>query len=294
MSEAILQILLLLAYLSIGLISIIFPIFAICVTYLRQEKSETEKELAKRQDILKQKILDLTKETNEAGNSEYFTISIEKQLQNTKTELENIKFRLSYLTAKGVVLIPSIALGIALISASLGINFYYEGTLETQVIIFMFISIIFIIVTVYRLFKTIQAVEYASLRSARNVDFDVVYESREKVQEIKHREETQISIGFGTEEDNLENVCPRIFIPTDIKITSTYGPTHVALQPPKYGYANHNMIAPDTPIVFLPKYEYSAIIFKVTADKIGTYKIPVSIDAKGIYKFLEILTLKVI
>ena len=60
MGEAALQILLILAYLAIGLISVTYPIFALCVGYLRQEKSETEKERKKRIETLKAKILRLT------------------------------------------------------------------------------------------------------------------------------------------------------------------------------------------------------------------------------------------
>jgi hypothetical protein len=53
MTEAVLQILLLLAYLAIGLISVTFPIYAICVTYLKQERWESEKERKQRNEELK-------------------------------------------------------------------------------------------------------------------------------------------------------------------------------------------------------------------------------------------------
>jgi hypothetical protein len=53
MGDSILQLLLLLGYLSIGLIAITFAVYAISVNYLRQEKSESKKEQKKRLEELK-------------------------------------------------------------------------------------------------------------------------------------------------------------------------------------------------------------------------------------------------
>jgi hypothetical protein len=60
MSDAFLQILLILSYLAIGLLSVTFPIYAISVNYLPQEKWESEKERKKRIEELRAKITQLT------------------------------------------------------------------------------------------------------------------------------------------------------------------------------------------------------------------------------------------
>jgi len=73
MSDAILQVLLLLAYLAIGLISVTFPIYAICVTYLRRELWESFKEQKKGVENLKENISRLMEElSGERKDSERF------------------------------------------------------------------------------------------------------------------------------------------------------------------------------------------------------------------------------
>lgn len=103
MDEAILQIQNIIVYLSIGLISVTFPIYAICVTYQRQEKWETEKELKKREELIKNSINKLTQELKSESIS-----SLRKQLQtrleNYEEDLANIKERYTYLTANCVFL----------------------------------------------------------------------------------------------------------------------------------------------------------------------------------------------
>ena len=50
MTEALLQILLILSFLAIGLIAVTFPLYAIAVNFLPQEKLESEKESKKNAD----------------------------------------------------------------------------------------------------------------------------------------------------------------------------------------------------------------------------------------------------
>ena len=60
MNQAILQIQYILVYLAVALIPTTFAIYAICCTYQRQEKGETEKELKKRESSIKSSIDKIT------------------------------------------------------------------------------------------------------------------------------------------------------------------------------------------------------------------------------------------
>ena len=141
MSQAILQILLILAYLAIGLISLTFPIFALCVTYLRQEKSETEKELKKRRENLLKKIAELTDESDDAKDEP--VSAIEERIANAKTELKGIELKVGFLTAKGAVLIPICILLTALFVAATDIWLYYENASLESILIMLGISVAF-------------------------------------------------------------------------------------------------------------------------------------------------------
>ena len=126
MSDAVLQILLILAYLAIGLVAVTFPIYAICVTYLPQEKWETKKDRQKRIEKLKGHIAELVEElSGEPKDSERF-----KEIQTRIEQHNSEKESLEYLTAKGAVRRPVIFLALALLTAVLGIGFLHLGYME--------------------------------------------------------------------------------------------------------------------------------------------------------------------
>jgi len=60
MSESALQILLILSYLAIGLLSVTFPIYAICVSYLKAEKHEAAQENKNQLSSVNERIASLT------------------------------------------------------------------------------------------------------------------------------------------------------------------------------------------------------------------------------------------
>ena len=81
MNDTILQILLILAYLAIGLIAVTFPIYAISVNYLPQEKQESEKERKKRIEKIKNRIANLTKNLSEETKYTERVAQIKEQIE---------------------------------------------------------------------------------------------------------------------------------------------------------------------------------------------------------------------
>lgn len=283
MSEAILQILLILAYLAIGLLSVTFPIYAICVTFLKQEKWEAKKEREKKVENLKRNIANLTHELEgKSKDSERFK-EIEKQIKNYKKELKRIKARFIHLTALGAVVLPVILLSIALIDACIAIYFFYEEV-EHWLAFFTIGSIVLSGGALWSLYKTISAVEHATLRPARTVEFNVSYEGGETTQEVRFGKEEILAISVGTVEADLENVEVSIFFPPEIEIKSLLTKNiHLEWQPEGFDFSGYNAIITKPNFVFSGTYK--SVKISVVGTKIGKYEVPVKVCAKGIYEY---------
>ena len=292
MSEAYLQILLILAYLAIGLISITFPIYAICVTYLRQEKWESGKEREKRIANLRVKISELTAELNgEKHDSERIT-RLKEQIGRYESELKGTELGVHCLTAKGAVGKPVSYLALALLT--IGVSIYFFNLEELRgAVAFGFISALLSAMAVSRLYKTIRAVEYAALRPARTIEFNVVYASGKNSEEIKHGKETDLCFGAGTVEETLENFIIYAYLPPEIELMKIKSKRAAStIQPPSCKHPNYTMLSIKEP--FFPKHMYRGITVTVKPKKLGKYIIPVQISAKGIYEVEKELILNVV
>lgn len=291
MSEAFLQVLLILAYLAIGLISVTFPIYAICAAYLKQEKWESEKERKKRMEKLRVRISKLTAELKgEEPDSEQVT-QLKEQIEKYESELEGIELGVRYLTAEGAVRNPIIGLVLALVAAGAGIHFFYEGS-QQNVALCGCVSGIISALALLNLYKTISAVEHAALRPARTIEFEICYPSGEKSQKIKRAKKTKLLIGAKPEGD-IDNVEFCIFLPPEVHLEGiSTVEAYNTLQPKKSTHPNHNMIVVEHS--FLPAGMFLGIGFEVSSKKSGKYVIPVTVCGKGIYRYKTELILNVI
>jgi len=289
MTEATLQILLLLAYLAIGLISVTFPIYALCVTYLKQEQAEYKQERKKRIAYLKQIIDGLNKQlSGEPVDGNRFK-KIQAEIKDYKAE--RWRARLLYLTSTGAVLLPLTFLLVALALSCLGIYSFYEG-IEFWVFQSIAGSCVFIGGAVLALCRTILAVEYAALRRARTVDFEVCYKTRETGMKVKVGKEVDLNIGAGAKGEDVENLVTNIFFPQEIQVSETSEQVSVSLQPEWQKHAGFTLVS--TMKSYVPENSFDAYIIKVLPKKTGTYKIPVEVKAKGTYMHKAELTLEVV
>jgi len=292
MSAAFLQILLLLAYLAIGLISVTFPIYAISVNYLPSEKWESEKEQKKRIDKLKNTIEKLNKElSGEKEEGERFP-EIKQQIENYELEKENLEMRVTYLTAEGAVKNPIIGLIIALFASGAGVYFFYEGN-EQAVIVSGIISGTIIALVLLRLYKTISAVEFSALRQARTIDFEVCFASGEEIFEAKQGVKTKIEIG-ACPEKTVDDFKMMVGLPEKIeliKIHTQPEKAHFGRQPVRATFPTYMAIFFEIPTAH--NNIFHAVSFTVFAKKTGEYRIPVVIFAKNTYQCQTWLTLKV-
>jgi hypothetical protein len=292
MMEAVLQILLIMAYLAIGLLSVTFPIYAISVNYLPQEKWESEKERKKRIENLRTKISELTAELKGEEQDTKRVEELKEQIEKYESELAGTELRSKHLTAQSAVGIPVVTLIFALLFAGCGIYYFYEGN-EQWVTIFGILSALFSVGAVHELYKTISAVEYAALRPARTVEFEIYYIEDGVSKKITVEKETEIAIGMVTKDVALEHAEYYVFLPPKIelkKLLSTGARAY--LQAKRSDYPDYLMIAKASDFVHKDTGEVIELI--VSAKEVGKYKIPVSVCAKGIYEYDTELIINVV
>jgi len=286
MSEAVLQILLVLAYLAIGLIAITFPIYAISVNYLPQEKTESEKERKKRIEKLRKNIAKLTDELSGEKEDAERVSKIRVQIERYKTELEGTELRADYLTAKGAVRNPIIKLVLALLTAGIGIHFWTIDELSL-VIIFGFVSGGLSVAALYNLYKTVTAVEYAALRPARTIDFIVEFSLPKSKEKIKVNKASELKMVFGTIEAAVENLTMIAEFPSELEIPveeePTAGSTLECVTTSRF--PEKTVILYERP--FFPRNITTTMNFGILPKKVGQHIIEFCISGKGIREITE-------
>jgi hypothetical protein len=288
MSDAVLQILLVLIYLSIGLVSVTFPIYAICVAFLPKQKWEDEKERKKRIDELKAKISQLTNELKGESQDVSRVTELKAEIDKYKNELESTELRYQYLTAKGAVGIPVISLVLALFFASLGINAFYDNA---DVVLPTIGAIVCSAFSIYRLYMTISAVEYGALRPERTVQFKVDFgEEGEKTLRVQLNEKIR-PMCFFTPEADIENLFVLAKFPSELGVTKKNNP---AGNPNLYlsEFKRYSLMC--YTLDFVPKDSAVGFSFTGFPEEKGEYPVTVRIRAKGIYEYNEELTIEVI
>lgn len=292
MNDTILQILLILAYLAIGLIAVTFPIYAISVNYLPQEKQESEKERKRRIEKIKNRITNLTKDLSEETKYTERVAKIKEQIERYEIELTSTELKADYLTAKGAVRRPIIKLVLSLLTTGIGIFFFiYDEPIA--VIVFGLTSSGLSIMALYNLYKTISAVEYAALRPARTVEFNVELvdpETLKQKSQIKLGKESGLSIELFTDDQDVENFHAFVTIPSAIRAD-----TESIMDTPGIrakAYEDETIVCIEE--AFLPKSVVEYINIPIVAKKIGKHSLLVRIYGKNIHEYVEEFILKVV
>ena len=286
MSNVILQVLLILAYLAIGLVAITFPIYAICVAFLPQEKWESEKEREKRIEKLRGKISELTAELKGEQHDRGRVTQLKEQLGRYESELKGTEMKDYYLTARGAVGQPVIYLALALLSVGLGI-FSFELEVLEGVITFGFFSVLGSAMAILRLYKTISAVEYAALRPARTVSFNIEFREGTTRKELKRGKNGEFNLRAWTDEQDVENFSLWAQFPPELEIPVKSGPNFDIIK-----YPEHTQVVIEQ--AFLPRTAMIGFRLTPAPKKTGKYSIPVKVHGKGIYEVQKELTIEVV
>lgn len=293
MNEVALQIMLILAFLVIGLISVTFPIYAISVNFLPQQKWETEKEREKRKSNLRAKISQLSAQLGGQATETNKVSKIREELDKYEAELQGTELRYQYLTARGAVAVPISLLIVALFLAGLGIYEFYIDSIS-GVDAFGAFSVAFILMAGFRLYKTLSAVEYAALKPERTVQFEIGFgKSHEKTLRTQLSNSMQ-SMCFFVPETDIDSLYATVHFPSELGVTgeinllSTAERTHITLS--EYEDFTAVTFTRD----FLPKGSATGFSFNAIPKKRGKHSVDARICAKGIYEYNEELTIEVV
>jgi hypothetical protein len=289
LTEAVLQILLILAYLTIGLLSVTFPIYALCVTYLKQEKYSAERERKRSVKEAKDEIIKLTNEMSAETTSSKRFRELQEKTSHWKQELERLEQRPYLLSARGAVLVPTLSFFGSLALACLGIYAYYEGS-ELQVYVFAVGSLVFSCFAIAELYQTIRAVELATLKVVETELISVFQKTGTPTQEVKAGQASVI-IGCHPADMDLEKAAFYIYFPPEIEVKTHTG-NGMALQPEYARFPKYTMVRLD--VEYATKHLFQPVKVEITANQVGEYKIPVILIAKGIEESISELTLEVI
>jgi hypothetical protein len=282
----ILQILLLLAYLAIGLTSITVPTYAISVSYLARETLETLEDMRKRRKDLSEKLDELRKKLEKEPGVE----GIKEEINKFEEEEAELKDRLECLSVKGAVGYPLGGFLLGLICAACGIYI-----LPGNASLLMLASIIFIVFGLYRLAKSLLAVEQAALRPEEKLlpTFRFSFTSGSSVETFKAKEQKEIEfliINYG--KDIAEDIDLMIFFPPEFKLLKK--PAYdIVKQIPTARYPNYNAAEFEIKILHVEISQPGAVLVEMP-EKTGSYKIPICIRARKIGKSDHQLTIKVI
>lgn len=198
-----------------------------------------------------------------------------------ESELKGTELRVDYLTAKGAVGIPISYLALALIATAVGIYFfqldYLEGVIASGVI-----SGLCTTMSVRQLYRTISAIEYAALRPARTVDFEITCGP----DKIKLGKESELWINADTDEEDVENFSMNTLLPLELETPEVTAPDLLVRHYP-------DCISLVYHVGFLPKNFTVGICAPITPKKVGVFPVSVFVYGKGIYSVKKELTVEV-
>ncbi len=269
-----------------------FPIYALCVIYLNQEKRATEKERKKKVETANQEIVKLTDELSRESEGSKRFLELHEEINEHRQEQSRLEERPNFFTVKGAILIQVVLLLIALASSLIGIFYFYEND-EMNVFLSISLSTVLSFLAIAGLYRTIYNVEHAAPRGAVEVEVISQFkETRTSTLEVKAGEEIDITLGIRSPDNDLKMANYNVFFPPGIKVKNTSAEGS-ELQPKK------GLYFPNYTKVFFseasaPKNLFQTATCKILAKRVGEYKILVKVNAKGIEESTSELTLKAV
>ncbi len=172
--------------------------------------------------------------------------------------------------------------------AFFGIYGFYKDSLEGAISLGV-LSAMSSVAALYRLYKTISAVEYGALRPERTVEFNVGFGMKnEKRISIELGKTTKPIFFVETPESEVENLYILVNFPAELEVGKSNPSPDIQVSE----YENYTLYC--TTVDYLPKGRNTGFGFSVTPKKKGEYTVKVLVCAKGIYGYNEDLTIEVV
>jgi len=240
--QSLLETLLILATLSIALISIVIAVFAIGVSYQGRETQRSRLRKKKRRDELERKIKELGNRADVEG--------VREEIVGYDKEIAEIDDKLFYLSIWGTVILPIACFLFALITVTTlvavdptGINMPLPSmgqSIEIPISYFFTgVAVSAIAVGVYFQIKTLFAIEWAASKIPVP-EFEICFEDGTKKMKSKSNETKTIMVGVTNKgEDIAENLQIFLFFPPSFKVNNGVGYT-IAKQGTESDYSGYN------------------------------------------------------
>ena len=214
MSENIFQILLLLSYLDIALISITITVYAISVSYLGRQTSRSISRRKRRVTELRETLAKLTSRIKDEKEVNV----IQNEIAYYKKQRKSLERNLLWLSVKGAVLAPTTFFSISLLLCVFGIL----EVLRPEILLAL--SPIFVLIGSLCLGKTLVATERASLEVPQPT-YDVFFRTSE-LMTMKCKANTPTEIRFTIHnigDESAENMLVVGYIPKGIEVKDVGG-----------------------------------------------------------------------
>jgi len=274
---------LLAAYLAIGLMSITIPTYAIAVTYLARETSESRKDLQKRRKELAQKLEALKKRLeDEAG-----VASISKEIKEYEKEDNRLKSRQLFLSAMGAVGLPSVSFLSALVVAAYG--YYSGGNGGTPLFLLTFMGI-----GLFFLAKSLLAIEQAAMRPEEILlpALRVTFASKATSMSAKASEKRIVTFLVWNEgKEHAEDLLVMAFFDPEFNIMRG-GDYRIVRQLPESDHPDYNAVCLEEKLIHADTFN-SYDVYLTMPKKAGSYFIPVQVRARKIGKLDSELRLEI-
>jgi len=280
-----------LAFLSIGLMSVTIPTYAISISYLSRESESTLRDLRRRREQLSEKLGDLGKRLKEEPS---MRTTIKAEIAKSETEEKQLTERLFSLSYNGAVVHP-------LAAYLLSLGFCVYGTLYPPTDPwFLLLPIAPIVYALYRLQNTLQAVETGALRPEEELlpRFKIAFKDGRTNIGVQTGNSTNLEVG-------IHNIGPGyargidffLAFPPDFTIPE---PTNPDI---RIGEQAFDEVIRDVNIKgYLGVWSYYeripqgvswGVVIPVTPTKKGTYKVPSVVYSEKTEPTTEILIVEV-
>ena len=273
MSENIFQILLLLSYFDIALISITIAVYAVSVSYLGRETSRSISRRKRRVAELKESIGSLSTRIRD----EREISAIEKEIAHYKQSQKSLERSLLWISVKGAVYTPTAFFSVSFLLCVLGML----EVLNPEILLAL--SSVFIVLGGVCLGKTLKATEKAAMEIPKP-RYEVFFRSTELMtKQCRANTPTKIEpIFHNIGDERSENPLLVIYFPEGVVVEKKYRKWEKALGISKgrpYGRVGSCYVDRDVGIINVDQFLKLGSITIIA--KQGTHKIPVEIKDKS-------------
>jgi hypothetical protein len=294
----ILQILNWLDLLSLSLLSITIPTYAISVAFLGRESRRSVWDREKKQKDLKKKLGAMSKQ------SQVGIEALEKEIDECQKDIQKLNGRWKELSVKRAFLYPFASFAVAFASSLCGISIFQPppSNLYLESIGAGVVSVLSLLYGSYRLYRSLCATNEAALSPETHAAIRASFHSGSTAETFMHSQNGELLIdihNYGRE--MAEDTLVHLYLPPEFVVRRLSGPSrnpiaeiaHAFVQPERADYAGYTTCEADIKEIHADMFELLSL-GKVRMPRApGRYDVPVRIWEKRLGRTQSALTFDV-